>query len=624
MNEYRNFDMTLILRRGVIHFGVIISAFGMYVAFFSGICLVIGLHSLFSGMLASLATILTLTVLYRKLYGILENISGKLVYSTPPFYRDLILDFSATLNNIIDLNEIAESTMRLVIQIFHCKHVSIMFYGHGEYYRRFSQQLSGEEKVQSFVLPDDSAIVSRLKQNSRPITGKELHSDPLLAAEVNNIESGTEIELLCPVQFKQKLVAIMVLTGKYPRGKYSASDLNTLTTLSNKVGVTIHNARLYSHTTEGANVDEMTGLFNQRLFDQRLDEEISRCSRYGQYFSLAVIDVDNFKHFNDVSGHVAGNETLKVFGQMIKCNKRDIDLGFRYGGDEFAIIYPQTGAEDAMVAADRLRRYIETRMDLPDRQFTISIGIASWPGDGVMREEIIKAADTALYYAKQTGKNRVVLASRISLDGIIRSSHETNSENLQNYLSTIYALAATVDAKDHYTYGHSKKVSRYAADLAVSLGYDSDGVERIRAAALLHDIGKIGIADKVLKKSEPLTPVEFELIKAHPELGAAIIKHVEQLDGCLAAIRYHHEYFNGSGYPCGLKGDAIPLDARILAVADAFDAMTSERPYRKKKTLNIALAELKKCAGSQFDPEIVKVFVDMLSDRKTVDMEYGN
>jgi len=186
----------------------------------------------------------------------------------------------------------------------------------------------------------------------------------------------------------------------------------------------------------------------------------------------------------------------------------------------------------------------------------------------------------------------------------------TNLEGEPGVLSTIYALAATVDAKDHYTYGHSKKVSRYATEIAEALGYSEERIATIRAAALLHDIGKIGVSDGILLKTNALSADDWESIRAHPKLGVAILKHVGGLSGCLAAIQYHHEHYDGSGYPAGLKGENIPLDARILAVADAYDAMTSLRPYREGKlSPEQATEEIERCTGTQFDPEIVKVFV---------------
>jgi putative nucleotidyltransferase with HDIG domain len=227
-----------------------------------------------------------------------------------------------------------------------------------------------------------------------------------------------------------------------------------------------------------------------------------------------------------------------------------------------------------------------------------------------MREEIIQAADASLYYAKQMGRNRICLASEIMTSEVLSMGAKPDRE--PGILSTIYALAATVDAKDHYTYGHSKKVSKYATDIAEALGYSQERIATLRAAALLHDIGKIGVSDRVLMKTGPLSSEDWEPIRAHPKLGVAILKHVESLSGCLAAIQYHHERYDGSGYPAGLKGENIPLDARIMAVADSYDAMTSLRPYRQGKfTSEQALAELKHCAGTQFDPRVVEVFMSI-------------
>ena len=240
---------------------------------------------------------------------------------------------------------------------------------------------------------------------------------------------------------------------------------------------------------------------------------------------------------------------------------------------------------------------------------TCSIGIASWPTDGVMREELVRASDAALYYAKQTGKNRVCLASEVVLSDVLKM--EIAPLGRDAVLNTIYALAATVDAKDHYTYGHSKKVSQYATEFAEALGCPQEKINTIRVAGLLHDIGKIGVSDEILGKMGGLLEDEWEIIRAHPNMGVSILKHVDSLKDCLAGVQYHHERYDGGGYPAGLKGENIPLDARILAVADAYDAMTSSRPYRlEPMTSEQAMAEVRRCAGLQFDSRIAEVFVE--------------
>lgn len=208
------------------------------------------------------------------------------------------------------------------------------------------------------------------------------------------------------------------------------------------------------------------------------------------------------------------------------------------------------------------------------------------------------------------------------LQNLVQLAQEKQN-NGNNILGTIHALAATVDAKDHYTYGHSEKVAKYATAIAQELGYSQDSLESVRVAALLHDIGKIGVPDHLLGKSRPLSPKEWEVMRSHPDLGVAILKHIDAIKDCLVAVLHHHERYDGSGYPAGLKGENIPLNARILAVADAYDAMTSERPYRQgKMTCEQALAELTRCAGKQFDPRVVEVLASLFKEPKLVEMRF--
>lgn len=250
---------------------------------------------------------------------------------------------------------------------------------------------------------------------------------------------------------------------------------------------------------------------------------------------------------------------------------------------------------------------------------TVSLGVGNWPNDGVMKEEVIGMADAALYRAKQTGRNRTCLSSDVLKPGTTKIG--TELEARPRALSIIYALAATVDAKDSYTYGHSRKVSEYAVAAAEKLNLPHDQIANIRAASLLHDIGKVGVPDSILNKKEPLTDEEWKPIKGHPELGVEILRHVIDLANCLPAILHHHEHYDGSGYPAGLKGEKIPLEARVLAVADAYDAMTSPRPYREQLSMEEALKELKRCAGTQFDPDIVELFCKTIQPLKERELE---
>ncbi|MEE9583052.1 MAG: diguanylate cyclase, partial [Dehalococcoidales bacterium] len=303
-------------------------------------------------------------------------------------------------------------------------------------------------------------------------------------------------------------------------------------------------------------------------------------------------------------------QILRKVGRYIESSVRSIDLAFRYGGEEFVIILPEARLDDAYKVAERIRKTIESKTSSRAMPITASVGVANWPNDGVMKEEIIGRADAALYRAKQTGRNRTCLSSDIMKPEtpLIAAELEARPRSL----SIIYALAATIDAKDSYTYGHSRKVSEYAAAISEALKLSQDKITILRSAGLLHDIGKVGVPDSILNKKAPLADDEWKPIKAHPELGVEILRHLIDLVNCLPAIMHHHEHYDGGGYPAGLKGDKIPLEARILAVADAYDAMTSPRPYREQLPSSAAISELKRSSGTQFDPELIDIFCKII------------
>ncbi|MCK4402479.1 MAG: diguanylate cyclase [Dehalococcoidia bacterium] len=389
---------------------------------------------------------------------------------------------------------------------------------------------------------------------------------------------------------------------------YNPGQIRLLEHLALQIATPIENSQLYARAEQRARIDELTGLFNRRHFEERLKEEITRHSRYGNVFSLFMLDLDNFKTYNDIYGHPAGDELLDQIGSIIRSSIRNADQAFRYGGDEFTVILPQTSGEDAYVVAERVREQLASEMKAKEVAITCSIGLASYPSDGVMSGELVTASDTALYYAKHTGGNRTYLSAKILSEPLTEAGANARGGGL----SAVYALVSAVDAKDHYTYGHSRKVNTYAVALAEAIGLSPDEVSRVSTAALLHDIGKIGIPDKILSKKGKLATGEWEAIKSHPKLGANIIGNVPSLVSCLPGILYHHERWDGTGYPEGLKGETIPLDARILAIADAFTAMTSARPYRDAFCDDKAIKQLRQGASKQFDPHLVEVFIGLV------------
>jgi len=420
------------------------------------------------------------------------------------------------------------------------------------------------------------------------------------------LDMGIQSIVYLPLLVKGEAIGSLIIASRQPNA-YNPAQVLLLERLASQISIPVENSRLYAKAEQRARVDELTSLFNRRHFDESLKQEIDRHSRYGGALGLVLVDLDFFKAYNDKYGHMAGDKILAQIGQLVERSVRTTDIAFRYGGDEFAILLPQTVTDDAFIVAERVRGKIASEMRGKQIRITASLGLASWPGDGVTPDEILTAADRALYYAKQTGGDRTYVASKMLPSLAETAASGVTSE--KEALSIIYALAATIEARDLYTYGHSRKVSGYAVALAEALGLPSEKVAIISTSALLHDIGKIGVPDDVLNKIGKLEAQGWELIKTHPKLSATIVGHVLSLVSCLPAILHHHERWDGTGYPSGLKGEAIPLEARILAIADAFDAMTSSRPYRGSLSYKKVLEELKRCSGTQFDPKLIEIFL---------------
>jgi len=375
---------------------------------------------------------------------------------------------------------------------------------------------------------------------------------------------------------------------------------------------------------ERANRDGLTGLYNHRYFHERLSQELKRSVRYGRPLSLLMIDLDGFKAINDKMGHPAGDLILRNVSKVLASSIRDIDIAARYGGDEFAVILPETGLDEAITLAERIRHVVdegdspnesreEARTLASQYKLTVSIGVAAYPRHARQRDSLVAAADIAMYHAKNVSQNRVCSYDEVPGAGGTMDPCRIHAFLQSASVSTIAALAEAVDVKDHYTHGHSESVARYASAIADQLRLSPEEKFNVRIAALLHDVGKIGMPDSILKHTGTLSSEQRDLVRSHPSVGGKIVKQIPQLAKILPGIVYHHERYDGTGYPSKLAGERIPLIARIICVADAFDAMTSHRPYRKALSVSEAIAELRAGAGTQFDPVVVEALVTWLT-----------
>ena len=466
-------------------------------------------------------------------------------------------------------------------------------------------------------IPMQSSGTGWVVTNKKPLTESDLSKEIRFSTGNDFYEQGMLSMIYLPLIAKGEVIGSLILASRETNA-YSQQHIKLLEQLASQIAMPLENARLYAETEEKARVDELTGLLNRRSLDEMIDSEISRHSRYGGKFALAILDLDSFKAFNDTKGHLAGDTLLGQVGNIIRNKIRNSDQAFRYGGDEFAILLPQTTIEAASQVTERVRESIASELDTGDINITASIGLASWPEDGMSHSDIIAAADLTLYRAKWSGGNRIFCASGTLSNLYFAESSTSKKDSNNRIVSIIYNLAETIDSRTLRTRNHSKKVAEYAITLGKAIEINTMGLKRLEACALLHDIGKINISDEILDKTDDFTDEDWAIIKNHPQLGANIISNIPKLSKSADGIRHHHENFDGTGYPHGLKGENIPLDARILAIASAFDISISNMKDSGSATVPAALEEIKKGAGIKFDPHLVEKFVALYEKKPAI------
>jgi len=619
--RYRLLDIQVIMKKWIVYTGVTVCVTLAYLALLLGLSNLLRLLPPHLGIPATVAMVVLFGYLFNWVKSALDKAADKLFYGSRYAHRQMLLNFASKTGHLINIKEIANALILPLVKTVRANQVGLLLPSNNNYTSKFVARLNDREEIIPIIIRQNSPLTHWLAEKESPLLMAGIYSDPRFSDFLHNDKeslSKAAVEVLCPIISKNRLIGILALSDKEAGGHYSREEIDLIAMLAKESAVAIENAQIYTTAEIKANTDELTGLYNHRYLQESLNKEIQECSISGEDFSLLFIDLDFFKTYNDIYGHVLGDEILRDVAKIIKSSIRDTDIGGRYGGDEFAAILRNTSIEGAKAAAERIRSRMETCMSEKGFLVTCSIGIAGWRIDGVVRGTIIQAADKAVYAAKQAGRNRVCMASEIDT---IEDIHPPTTENLDDNSaveSIVFALASTVDARDHYTFGHSKAVSKYATELATAFGYSKEEIRKIRSSALLHDIGKLNLPDSILSKSGPLTDSDWEQIKKHPESALSILKYVVGLRDCVDAVLYHHERWDGKGYPRGLKEKDIPLDARIMAIADAYDAMTSERVYKTGKMMEQeAIEELKKCAGSQFDPELIEVFVRLRHESLT-------
>jgi diguanylate cyclase (GGDEF)-like protein len=354
--------------------------------------------------------------------------------------------------------------------------------------------------------------------------------------------------------------------------------------------------------------DPLTGLGNHRHFHERLQRELLNAEEQARPLTLCLVDIDDFKRINDRFGHPSGDRVLS----QIATRLRQGGEAFRLGGDEFALLLADHDESTALTAAESIVERISTVDFDHIGQVTVSAGLATFPVQGHGRDELIRLADSAMYWAKEHGKNRVRCYRPDIVELAELKRLAAGPDKAARYRAAA-SLAKAVDARDTYTGSHSERVTELAARVAVRLGLDAEQVELTRLAASLHDLGKLAIPEELLQKAGTLTDSQRLVLERHPQIGFRMLDSLG-VDLIAHLVLHHHERWDGAGYPDGLSGEQIPLGSRIIFVTDAYDAMTSDRTYRPRRSSRAALAELERCAGTQFDPGIVAAFREEIEE----------
>jgi diguanylate cyclase (GGDEF)-like protein len=379
-------------------------------------------------------------------------------------------------------------------------------------------------------------------------------------------------------------------------------------------------------THDRATFDRLTGVANRQSLLAALFAETERASRYGRPLSVAFVDIDHFKTINDTYGHAVGDIVLRGVAQALAANLRTSDMIGRYGGEEFMLILTETNIEEGAVLTEKLRILVQRQRfaieGAPEITVTISIGIAGGSGAKLRMDTLVRDADAAMYSAKSLGRNQTYVFAepdddaRVPRAPISAAGRARAVEIGQRAREAATAALTSVLAPlPHYRGQPSPLIASIVVSLARQLQLSDADIDRLRVAALLHDVGKIAVPEEILEKPSALTSSEWRTVVQHPRIGQVILEQAAALKDAVPIILHHHERYAGHGYPFGLRANEIPLGARIVAIADAYDAMINDRPYKRAISHEQAVAELRRHAGTQFDPELVELFCDLYADR---------
>ena len=558
------------------------------------------------------------------IYTLMKLLIDKLFIRDELARAEILKDFSFAVSKSLKINEILDVMVHVIQTTIGVKKVYVcLINNNGDQYQ-VTYSTSPLDK-RSYALKADNPIVLWLKHHTSYLLMKDFRRTVAYKSmweTEKQLLKMLEIECIVPLKDENQLVGFVMITEKEKRAFLNADDLAFLDSVSSISSIAVKNSHLYEKVYMEARIDELTGLLNRKYFYETLEEEVEK-NKYLS-ISLLMVSIDDFKLYNQLYGAEEGDIALKNVATVLRACVGENGYVARYSGKEFAVILPQFDVLAAKNLANNIRQQV---MDINKQNrgqmyrqkvLTVSVGICAIPYAASNMKQLLDNADMALYQAKHSGKNKVMIYSI----GEVEEAHTNQMDGgtgyregiYSEYASTIYALTAAIDTKDHYTFRHSKNVADYATKLATAYGLNKESVAIIEEAALLHDIGKIGIPEHILNKPGRLSAEEYEVMKQHVENSIGIIRHLPSLDYVIPAVIGHHERWDGRGYPRRISGEDIPLSARILCIADSFDAMVSKRSYKDAYNTEHALNVVRSEIGRQFDPQLAELFITLVEN----------
>lgn len=567
---------------------------------------------------AALMVLLTLLVAYMW-----RSIVNKVFIRDEQMQREGLQEFSTMVSKSLRIKDIYQEIVKMIKKATDIDGVYICVQSQKDNCYKIVYADS-DLKSADFSLELDHPLVTYLKKSENSIFIRDFLNDisgKSMWEDEKQIFRKYGIELALGIKDDENNVrTVILLANTKKKTKINQNACSFIESVGLIAGIAIKNSLLYEKTYQESVTDDLTGLYNRRHFTEKLEETFASCK--GQSLTLMLLNVDDFKLYNQLYGTVEGDKTLQKIARILKASVGENGICARYSGKEFAVILPYYDILASKVLAETISQQInrmnENQSNYAIRKLTVSVGISGYPYGAQSVKELLQNVDLAVYHVKQHGKNAVrVFDTTSSLEGETPKEKNDSPHNIYTeYESMVYALTATIDAKDHYTFHHSNNVAYYATSLATALKMNEETIEVIRQSALLHDIGKIGIGESILNKPGRLTEHEYEIVKTHVENSIGIIKHLPSLDYVIPAVLAHHEHYDGKGYPRQLKGEEIPATGRVLCIADSFDAIISKRCYKNSATLQQAIEILREEAGKQFDPVMVTVFCQLLEQGK--------